>query len=356
MLPSFLLKLFPRRPGRADAVVMAVYWLVAAPLLFIEYRAEFSLPRAVAGTAFTALLDSATVLLAVHGLLPRLLTAGQRTGALALVPAFVLLSGVGYVWGLEVVFGQQVSWQPLSLVYAAVSHARSYGLLAVVLTGKHYHDTQQRLLGAQKAQAESELRLLKAQIDPHFLFNNLNILHVLIAQDTDVASHYLDRFAGLYRYLIRHRDADFVPLAEELRFFDDYVYLLRHRFGAAYAFDTTLAPSLDPATRHVVPGTLQILVENAIKHNRGDEDSPLVVTLEVCADHLSVRNPVQPKRTAPESGGTGLLNLQARYRILTGQPVQVQRGPVFAVTVPLLTHTARRAAPAPAPLLAETAP
>ncbi|WP_400191838.1 sensor histidine kinase [Hymenobacter sp. B81] len=340
---------FGRWVGRSDAGVVLVYWLVVAPLLLLEYVPEFGWARAVPGTVFTIALDTLTVLLAVRGLLPRLLTPGRRVGGLALLAGFIGLSGAAYLAGLVWVFGQPLKWSGLALLYGAVSHARSYGLLAVVLTGKHYHDAQQRLLGAQKAQAESELRALKAQIDPHFLFNNLNILHVLIAQDADVASHYLDRFAGLYRYLIRHKDADFVPLGEELAFFDDYVYLLRHRFGEAYAFEVELTPGADPARLHVVPGTLQILIENATKHNRGDDDEPLRVVVRVQAEALQVSNPVRPKRRAPESGGTGLLNLQARYRILTGQVVQVQRGTDFVVRVPLLRQTQRR--PAEAPLL-----
>ena len=88
----------------------------------------------------------------------------------------------------------------------------------------------------QKAQTESELRNLKAQIDPHFLFNNLNVLRGLIQQDPAEANEYLGRFANLYRFLIRHKDDDFVPLADELRFVDEYVYLLRHRFGTGLRF------------------------------------------------------------------------------------------------------------------------
>nr|WP_262907839.1 sensor histidine kinase [Hymenobacter sp. 15J16-1T3B] len=205
------------------------------------------------------------------------------------------------------------------------------------MLGKSYFDAQHRLLRVQKAQAESELKTLRAQIDPHFLFNNLNILYALIQQDREEASHFLSCFSSLYRYLIRHRDVDLVPLEEELRFADEYIYLLRHRFGQAYDFQTTLhAPQAELHTRLVVPGTLQVLIENVIKHNRGGDDVPLLVTLDVHPAALTVRNRVAPKRTAVDSTGTGLRNLRERYRLLADEELQVQRDEFFTVTAPLL--------------------
>ena len=316
---------------------MAAYWLLVGPFLLLEYRAEFGWPRVVSGVLGTIWLDSATVALLIYWLLPRLLVPGRGGLALALVPGFVMLSGAAYLGTLMVAFGQPVRWTVLTLLYAAVAHAKSYGLLAVLLTGKRYFEAQRRVLLLQKAQAESELRALKAQLDPHFLFNNLNVLQMLIGQDAEIAGHYLGCFANLYRYLIRHRDADFVTLAEELQFLADYVYLLRHRFGAAYAFEITLAPGLDPTRLHTVPGTLQILIENALKHNSGDDDEPLPISLTISAQSLQVHNPQRPKHTRPEPGGTGLRNLRERYRLLAGQPVQIENlATEFAVTVPLL--------------------
>lgn len=327
-----------QRPSRSDLGLVAAYWLVVAPVLLLQYRADAgaSAARVLPIVGATVLFDTATVALLVGGLLPLLLGRWRGLG-LALLPVFVVLSGAAYASLYGALFGHPVTWSAGRVVLGAVQHAKSYGLLAVLLTGKRYFEAQRRVLELQKTQAESELRALKAQIDPHFLFNNLNVLHMLIGQDAEVAGHYLGCFAGLYRYLIRHRDADFVTLADELRFLDDYVYLLRHRFGAAYAFETTLAPDLDPSQLHTVPGTLQILVENALKHNSGDEDDPLRIVLAINAQCLRVGNPRRPKHTRPEPGGTGLRNLRERYRLLAGQPVLVEAATdTFTVTVPLL--------------------
>jgi two-component system LytT family sensor kinase len=327
-----------QRPSRSDLAFVAVYWLVVAPILLVQYRAEnhASAGQVLPEVMGTVVLDTATVALLVGGLLP-LVLGRRRWLGLALFPVFAGLSGVAYFLTYAYLVGRGPAFSAENILFSVVRHAQSYGLLAVLLTGKRYFEAQRRVLLLQKAQAESELRALKAQIDPHFLFNNLNVLHMLIGQDAQVAGHYLSCFAGLYRYLIRHRDADFVTLADELQFLNDYVYLLRHRFGAAYGFAITLAPDLDPARLHTVPGTLQILVENALKHNSGDDDDPLLISLEVSPTSLRVRNPRRPKHTRPESGGTGLRNLQERYRLLAGRPVQVVADAAFfTVTVPLL--------------------
>ncbi|GAA3948614.1 sensor histidine kinase [Hymenobacter algoricola] len=325
------------RPSRSDVLTAAAYWPVAAAVILPTYVAQFGWARAGAGMLYTVLLDSAAVFALVFGLLPNLLTPRYRGRALGLVVVFLLASGLLYGGGYALVLNTPLHWSPMALVKNIIRHAFSYGMLAVLLTGKRYFDVQQRLTLLQKVQAESELRNLRAQLDPHFLFNNLNVLRGLIRQDPAEAEEYLTHFAALYRFLIRHKDDDFVSLAEELRFADEYVYLLRHRFGAAYAFRQPLLPPGGLARQLVVPGTLQLLLENAIKHNAGDEDDPLVVTIEATAGTLTVRHPRRPKLTPVDSTGTGLANLRERYQLLTGQAIRVEStGSEFVVTVPVL--------------------
>lgn len=335
------------RPARSDLGLIAAYWLVVLPVLVLQYRADTSWPlgRLLALAGATAGLDTVAVALLVGGLLPLFLSRRYWLG-LALLPVFLAASGSAYLRYYTFLLGHPLAWSGTQVVLGAVAHAKSYGLLAVLLTGKRYLAAQQRVLRLQKTQAESELRALRAQLDPHFLFNNLHVLQVLIGQDAEVAEQFLHRFASLYRYLLRHRDADFVTLADELAFLEEYVYLLRHRFGAAYQFQTTLAPGLAPSHWHVVPGTLQLLLENAIKHNRGDEDDPLHVCVVAGATELAVRNQRRPKRAPAESVGLGLASLQQRYQLLAGATVQVEADESsFRVRVPLLRHQPAAAPP-----------
>ena len=332
-------KFLASRIQRSDYLVTAAYWVLALLFILPSYGLQFGWVRGGGAMLYNIVLDTAAVYFLVFMLLPRFLQGGQFASTLGLAVAGLLLSGVLYGIGYDLILGEQHhAWTLSNFIGAILSHARSYGVLGGLIIGQSYFEGQRSMLLAQKAQTESELKLLRAQIDPHFLFNNLNILYALIQQNRQEASHFLSCFSSLYRYLIRHKDSDLVPLEEELRFADEYVYLLEHRFGQAYRFHKTVhLNSHDLADLFVVPGTLQILIENVIKHNRGgDDDDPLVVVLEVRADALIVRNKVAPKRTAVESMGTGLTNLRERYKLLSGREIQVYHHDFFEVTVPIL--------------------
>ncbi|TLM94083.1 sensor histidine kinase [Hymenobacter jeollabukensis] len=341
-MPTF----FTNRLRASDYRVIALYWLLAAPIIGYGYVVQFSWGQAVPAILYNIVLDTAAVYVLVFVILRQLARGHLLHGLLAFV-GFAVGSGLLYFFGYELILRDFGPFSFRRLIWGIMHHAQSYGVLGVLMMGKSYFDAQHRLLRVQKAQAESELKTLRAQIDPHFLFNNLNILYALIQQDREEASHFLSCFSSLYRYLIRHRDADLVPLAEELRFAEEYIYLLRHRFGQAYDFQTTLhVAEAELHQRLVVPGTLQVLIENAIKHNRGGDDVPLLVTLDVHSDALTVRNRVAPKRTPTDSTGTGLHNLRERYRLLADAELLVQRDAFFTVTVPLLAQQAVPAIPA----------
>ena len=337
--------LLARRPTRSDALLVATYWLVVAPILLVEYVADTGRGwvRALPEVGATALFDTATVALVVGVLLPLFLHR-RHWRALGLLPVFVLLSGWAYLSLYSTLRGHAADLSGTRIVLGAVAHAKSYGLLAVLLTGKRYFDAQKMLLQLRQAQTEGELRHLKAQIDPHFLFNNLNVLRGLIQHDPAEADEYLSRFAALYRFLIRHQADDFVPLADELRFVDEYIYLLRHRFGTAYDFRTEIPADVELARLLVVPGTLQLLVENAVKHNAGDEDDPLLITIRATATALIVEHPRRPKLTPVDSLGTGLANPRERYRLLSQQEIAVTATAAFAVAVPLVAPARARPA------------
>ncbi|RTQ45904.1 histidine kinase [Hymenobacter gummosus] len=330
------MKLFLTRPVRSDVLVVATYWLVALLVIFPSYVVEFGWLRAVVAMLYNIVLDTAAVYFIVFGFLPLVMETRTRLVALLLIPTFLLLSGVLYKVGYGLILHLPITWTPAQFISSIIRHGQSYGVLGIMLVGKGYFDMQRRLLLAHKAQTESELKNLKAQIDPHFLFNNLNILYALIQQDKQVASHYLSCFSALYRYLIRHKDDDFVPLADELKFVDEYIYLLNHRFGQAYTFHKVMLTEANLDSRFVVPATLQILVENAIKHNRGDEDNPLAIVISVSDETVSVSNKIRPKLTPVESTGTGLLNLKERYKILSNKEMQIYRDGFFEVLVPVI--------------------
>ncbi len=195
---------------------------------------------------------------------------------------------------------------------------------------------RENLLVAQRAQAETQLKLLQQKVDPHFLFNNLNVLSALIERNPEAASEFVTRFTRLYRYILQHVDAEIVPLDEELAFARDYIFLLEQRFGQAYRFD--LPPAREQTNGHlIIPAALQGLIENAVKHNEGSAREPLSISIAIHGDYLTVSNQLRPKSQASDSAGTGLENLQARYRLMTDRLVEISCGERnFTVKLPLL--------------------
>ena len=197
----------------------------------------------------------------------------------------------------------------------------------------------QRSEALARAGIQSELETLRSQLDPHFLFNSLNTLAALIEDDNEPAHTYLEQLADVYRYVLVSRDKTTVPLREEMAFVEAYLYLNKTRFRDDLQVEQHIAPAA--YATNVAPLSLQMLVENAIKHNVISPENPLRVTLttEPDAPYVRVENNVQPKTGLEQSTKVGLRNIINRYRLLSAQPVEVLReGGLFTVRVPLLVN------------------
>lgn len=191
-----------------------------------------------------------------------------------------------------------------------------------------------RALALDRARLAAEMEAFLAQVDPHFLFNSLNTLGHLIETDPPRAARFNDHLAELHRYLLRQRGRALVPLADELGFLADYTALMRIRFGDALAVEV-IDDGADRSAR-VPPTALQLLVENAIKHNEVGEGRPLTVTVRLGPDAVTVDNARRPRRSARPSAGVGLANLDERVRLATGKRIEVRDGAErFTVVVPL---------------------
>lgn len=204
-----------------------------------------------------------------------------------------------------------------------------------LLRRKSLHERAQQL---ERENLRAQFEALKNQVNPHFLFNSLSMLASLVHRDADLATKCIEQLARAYRYTLEQRDHDLVPLGTELAFIETYAFLLRLRFAQKFDLQFDL-PATYPAYQ-LAPLTLQLLVENAVKHNRMSAAEPLRVTISLEADELVVRNPLQrrPPTHAAESTGVGLQNIVQRYRLLTPRPVRVHdAGLVFEVRIPLLT-------------------
>jgi LytS/YehU family sensor histidine kinase len=193
-----------------------------------------------------------------------------------------------------------------------------------------------RVERADRARTEAELEALRAQLDPHFLFNSLNTLASLIDHDPARARDYNERLARVYRYILASRGRALVLLSEEMEFVEDYLSLLGVRFGDALRVSTERGGvALD--RKMVPPIALQVLLENAVKHNELSSSSPLEVCVVIEDERVSVSNARRPRRDVTRSDHVGLRNLAERYRVVAQATIEVvDKADSFAVVLPLL--------------------
>ena len=185
---------------------------------------------------------------------------------------------------------------------------------------------QLRTAMQEKAELErhyvaSQLEGLRNQVNPHFLFNSLNTLIYLIPEAPDKAVNFVQKMSKVYRYVLESREANLIPLAEELEFLNAYIYLLKERFGDN--LNITIADFSQKTDLAIVPLSLQMLFENAIKHNVISTEKPLTIEVFEENGHLVVRNNLQRKNQVMDSTGVGLQNIKDRYRMLSDKPVEV---------------------------------
>lgn len=188
----------------------------------------------------------------------------------------------------------------------------------------------------EKESVQAQFAALKNQVSPHFLFNSLSILSSLVQVDADLSEKFIDRLSRAYRYILEQKDNELVTLKTELEFIESYVFLLKIRFEAK--FDVTINVPDSLLTRYkIAPLTLQLLVENTVKHNQMSSENPLRVSIRAEGDELVVENGLQPRTQTDDSTGVGLQNIVNRYALLT--PRKVWIGPLegmFVVKIPLL--------------------
>ena len=177
---------------------------------------------------------------------------------------------------------------------------------------------------------------LKHQVNPHFLFNSLNILDCLVCEEqSEKASEYIHKLAGIYRYMIKSEDEDLVPLRDELAFVRQYIDLLNIRFPEGFRVDIDIPDEL--MNRYVLPCALQLLIENATKHNAVNARQPLIIKLEADGQYVWASNNIIPKIGKVESTGLGLKYLKQQYLDLSGQGIKIERTEQkFVVTLPLI--------------------
>ncbi|WP_372644026.1 sensor histidine kinase [Ancylomarina sp.] len=217
----------------------------------------------------------------------------------------------------------------LSLGIATFFHAKgSMQELKIALTQKALLENQN---------IASQYEALKNQVDPHFLFNSLNVLSSLVDENPATAQKFISRLSHIYRYVLDQKDKELVSLEEELNFADQYIFLQKIRFEKG----VTLNTHINYASNNylTIPLALQILLENIFKHNAISDEKPIFIKIETQGDFLIVSNTINKKNTIQRSHNLGLENIKARYKYFTDTDVIIEETPEqFCVKLPLIPN------------------
>jgi sensor histidine kinase YesM len=230
------------------------------------------------------------------------------------------------------------SWQPylvaVAMVIVAVIIIISIYEIVILNQDREYNIARAEKLNTARVQAE--LEALKNQVSPHFIFNSLNTLSFLITRDPANAKLFNDTLAKVYRYILSNKEKDLVTLKEEIEFVSNYFYLLKIRYANRV---NMLIELTDMYAEHylIPPISLQLLIENAIKHNNSSEHAPLTIRVSVSDSYVIVDNEVNPKPYPVPTSQIGLNNLNNRYKLITNRNIVTEQiNGHFIVKLPVL--------------------
>lgn len=244
----------------------------------------------------------------------------------------LLLLGLEFLIGIQTISIEHV----ITLISMQfILHTIVGGFTLAFKVFEHIKQQQIALQQTERSLLESQVKTLQQHIDPHFLFNNLNVLSALIQQDPDDADEYLNTFCNIYRYILQHKDHALVSLQDELAFAKNYMELISIRFENAYTLEVTMAENVDLCTE-VLPCSLQLAIENVIKHNQGNKAQPLVININIENNQLRISNKIRKKLFKQESSGLGIVNLQTRCKSIFNQALLVNHtADYFELVLPM---------------------
>ena len=262
----------------------------------------------------------------------------------AQVVTMTLFAGLMIFLGMSVWFwlSDDISFRNArSEVLQSVGVAYIFMILALIVGSsilffKKWKESTIQQEELKRAHLALQYQSLRDQVRPHFLFNSLSSLVTLINTDTEKATRFVHKLSDVYRYLLDQRETELVPLDQETRFLEDYLYLQKIRFGESIQVSIELEPA---EKRMVIPLSMQMMVENAIKHNEASAGHPLHIEIRATENlQIMISNTLQPKDLPEKSSGLGIENLKKRLAYYTSDTIVITKGPdTFTVILPTLS-------------------
>jgi LytS/YehU family sensor histidine kinase len=253
------------------------------------------------------------------------------TFGLAVVTAW--LAGNKTFWNALDVNDQDLKWK-IAILWITVMFIYNV-IYALLFSYQHYAVAQIETLQNERKQLELQFEALKSQISPHYLFNSLNTISSLLFKDVPSAEQFIRRLAQTYQYILSTQNKKYVLLREEVEFVQSYYYLLRIRFQQQLSVDINLPSNI--MNSPIPPLTLQMLVENAIKHNQLSADNKLFIYITAQDNlYLKIINTKSPLLNGVDSFHVGLENIRRRYQYFTDKKIEVRDEEKFSVSLPVL--------------------
>jgi two-component system, LytTR family, sensor kinase len=224
----------------------------------------------------------------------------------------------------------------LNVIYGVLVNLLFHLVNAIFFYFKEYKIKVIEAEQLKRISAQAELQVIKNQINPHFLFNNLNVLSALVMQNNTEANKFIEAFSQVYRYILNNQNNELVLLKAELEFIKPYIFLLEKRFSQGLKITIEIPEKYE--SHYIIPASLQMLIENAIKHNVATKVKQLHILLHANGNNtLEVSNNLQLREVVENSTEIGLQNIIKRYMLVSGKEVMVnQTTDTFKVTLPLL--------------------
>lgn len=250
----------------------------------------------------------------------------------------IFFISIGYIFNYYICNFPMMEDGMLFRICLVVALAASVLILMVEFGIQIFTKWKQSLVEIERYKSQTmqaKLDNLKHQVNPHFLFNNMSVLTSLIYKDQDKAADFVQQLSKVYRYLLDQTSSELVCLEEEMKFLESYIYLLQIRYSPNLTIENRISAA--QLKRLIPPFSVQLLLENAIKHNEVSTEKPLQIELSIENEMLVVKNNKNPRISEEESSQKGLKNIQSRYAFFTDKPVEIIDLPSgFIVKIPLL--------------------
>lgn len=328
-----------KKINKSDVLLMVVYFIISFSIQGLEYYNKDAMLKEYLLDFPTDLITiSSIIFLFVFWLIPKFVKEKKYVlFAIFGIVILVTLTGIQFTVGY---WTGENDWSKfptgIDFVIDMINRGASDTAFpfALLLTKKFY-EGQNQLLKFEKQQKENELKLLRSQIDPHFLFNNLNTLDSLIDSDAEKAKEYINRLSLIYRYLIKTKDAEVMELSDEIESAENYIFLIKTRFADDYDFKIEKLVTLED--KFIPTGAVQALLENVVKHNKPNKHNSIKTVISITESVLKVSNIKSNIRAKNESFGTGLENLKARYKLLSDKDVLIiNTDKEFIISIPII--------------------